>query len=241
MTECERIDSLLIPHPMRDCPQVVRITHLVRLKRLLRLLPPWPFRCRPRGCRGFSLLELLMVIAVVTIISTLATTAFANLVRVHRINRTLDRITKALELAREDAMARQTYIWIGFRESDPLVIAPLIMTAGDLSAMGRAAMATTLVRPLTFSTDDLKSLAVAGGSAVNFKFKVNPASPSVTPTATFAFTPQGQVVSGTSITTSTPCVDEIRFDLGFLTGEKGQIRIDGQSGAITQSWTPPSQ
>jgi prepilin-type N-terminal cleavage/methylation domain-containing protein len=223
---------------MRDCPQVMRITHLVRLKRLL---PPWPFRCRPRGCRGFSLVELLMVIAIVAIISTLATTALGSLIRVHRINRTLDRITKALELAREDAMARQTYIWIAFRESNPLVIAPLIMTAGDLSTMGRATMATTLMRPLTFSTDDLKSLAVAGGSAVNFKFKVDPASASVTPTATFAFTPQGQVVSGTSITTSTPCVDEVRFDLRFLTGEKGQIRINGQSGAITQSWTPPSQ
>lgn len=63
---------------------------------------------------AFSLIELLTVMTLFGLLLGLAMPAFNNIVEAGRIPSAASQIAGVLEFARNEAMTRQTYVWVGF-------------------------------------------------------------------------------------------------------------------------------
>jgi prepilin-type N-terminal cleavage/methylation domain-containing protein len=76
-------------------------------------------KCATRRERvsGFSLVELLVVIAILSILVTLTTPAIQSILGAKGIGRGLNDVASILELARTEAMARRTYVYVGFENT----------------------------------------------------------------------------------------------------------------------------
>ena len=68
--------------------------------------------------RGFSLGELLLVMGIVAIMSALAITGFISMKKADSLNTATVTISTVLEQARAYAMANNTYVFVGFQETD---------------------------------------------------------------------------------------------------------------------------
>lgn len=66
---------------------------------------------------GFSLIELLTVVAVMGLLTSLAMPAMMSLVGARNVPSAATKIAGVLEFARNEAMTRQTYIWVGFQNT----------------------------------------------------------------------------------------------------------------------------
>lgn len=69
---------------------------------------------KPTPSSGFSLIELLMVLAVIGLLATAALPAFNSIAAAHGVGQCAHDVAGVLELARSEAVARQTYVWVGF-------------------------------------------------------------------------------------------------------------------------------
>jgi prepilin-type N-terminal cleavage/methylation domain-containing protein len=73
----------------------------------------------PGACRrGFTLFELLTVLVIISIISALVVTAVTSLGKSDGFNNATTTISTLLEQARAYAMANNTYVFVGFEETD---------------------------------------------------------------------------------------------------------------------------
>jgi prepilin-type N-terminal cleavage/methylation domain-containing protein len=68
--------------------------------------------------RGFSLVEMLVAISVLGILAVFTTPAFQVLTKSRTMAQGAYDIAGLLELARNEAVARQTYVWVGFQSID---------------------------------------------------------------------------------------------------------------------------
>ncbi len=68
--------------------------------------------------QGFSLLELLVVIAVVMTMMTMVAPAFIGINNAGNVTRAAYDVAGALNSARAYAMAKNTYVWVGFFEEN---------------------------------------------------------------------------------------------------------------------------
>lgn len=68
--------------------------------------------------RGFSLVEILVVIFVVGLLAVCATPAFQALSKSRTMAQVTYEVAGLLELARNEAVARQTYVWVGFQSTN---------------------------------------------------------------------------------------------------------------------------
>ncbi len=68
--------------------------------------------------RGFTLLELLLVIGIVAILAVAITPAFNAISSSHGVGQGAHDVASLLELARSEAVARQTYVWVGFQNTN---------------------------------------------------------------------------------------------------------------------------
>lgn len=66
---------------------------------------------------GFSLIELLIVIAIVGLMASFAITGFKDMATSHGVGQALADVNSILELARNEAVTRQTYVWAAFRDA----------------------------------------------------------------------------------------------------------------------------
>lgn len=87
--------------------------------------------------RGFSLIELLVVMGIIALLSTAAIVGFQSIASSRGVGQAAADVNGILELARSEAIARQTYVWVAFREEDAgagLEIQMLLLASIDGSA-----------------------------------------------------------------------------------------------------------
>jgi len=70
----------------------------------------------PRITSGFSLIELLVVIAIVCLLGTLTISAFNSIGQARGVTEAAYQLSAAVDLARSEAIARQTYVWLGLQQ-----------------------------------------------------------------------------------------------------------------------------
>ena len=66
---------------------------------------------------GFSLIELLMVIAVMAVLAVLVAPALSSILGAKGVTRAANDVASVLELARTEAMARRSYVYVGFENT----------------------------------------------------------------------------------------------------------------------------
>ena len=66
---------------------------------------------------GFSLIELLIVISLLAVLSVLAVPAFNSVARGSAMKRTISEVSDAVDLARTEAMAKSTWVWLGLADT----------------------------------------------------------------------------------------------------------------------------
>lgn len=66
---------------------------------------------------GFSLIELLIVIAILGLLATFTITGFKDIALSRGVGQAGSDVSSLLELARNEAVTRQTYVWAAFREA----------------------------------------------------------------------------------------------------------------------------
>lgn len=82
----------------------------------MRILPvhgPSPRRRAVMSGAAFSLMELLIVIGVIALLAALAIPAYNTIGRANNLTRAASDLSALLKLARTEAVARQTYVWVG--------------------------------------------------------------------------------------------------------------------------------
>lgn len=67
--------------------------------------------------RGFSLIELLVVIAIIGLLASLSITAVHSIGSARATVDAAYKISDAIELARSEAIARRTFVWLGLENS----------------------------------------------------------------------------------------------------------------------------
>lgn len=67
---------------------------------------------------GFSLIELLAVIAIILVMGTFAVVGFQNVVSSAGTAQAVADLNGLLEFARSEAVTRQTYTWVGVKETN---------------------------------------------------------------------------------------------------------------------------
>ncbi len=157
---------------------------------------------------AFSLIELLVVVAIIALIATFSIPAFNSIGQARGVGDAAAQVAAAVELARGEAVARQTFVWLGLQNEtnlgnqnlriglvcskdgsstnmatnnlQPLARAQTIQRAGMVDAAALS-VGTNLFAPSLHSS-------VAGAS-----FKVGPAS-SASFANTITFTPDGEAM-----------------------------------------------
>ena len=68
-----------------------------------------------QGKEGFSLVELLVVIAIISLLGVMAAPVVSSLMGAKTLDRGTYDLAGVLEQARSEAVARQTYVWVGIK------------------------------------------------------------------------------------------------------------------------------
>ncbi len=205
-------------------------------------------RSEPR--RAFSLIELLLVVALIAILSLLAVPAFISISRGSGMKQAINGVSDALEMARTDAMASSTWIWVGLADgtADNPSQTPQIVIARVASRDGTTNTDTTnltqLAPPVRFAnvavlqspTSWGTNVSVAKNSAFQFAIRV------AGQTKTFSnnvigFSPQGEAVLNTA--TVSPWLEvglqEMRGSTP-ITNKTASIQIAGVSGQVVVTY-----
>ena len=64
------------------------------------------------GERAFTLIELLVVIAIIIVLASVGVTAFNSIGQARGVTEAANQVSSAVELARSEAVSRQTYVWL---------------------------------------------------------------------------------------------------------------------------------
>jgi len=145
-------------------------------------LPQTPPYCRRYGWRygkhhlshrdGFTLMELLTVIALFGILAALTIPAFDSMGKANQAAKAVYDIAGALEQARAYALARNTYVWVGFLEEDVTTPSPSTPLTTANGAGGRVIVSTVA------SLDGSRYSDVEVSATLPPKFTANPAATS---------------------------------------------------------------
>jgi prepilin-type N-terminal cleavage/methylation domain-containing protein len=118
---------------------------------------------RNRG--GFSLVEMMCVLAVVSVMMSIAWPTVVSLVSGNRLSNNAYQLSDVMQQARATAMARHTYVWVGFYSYTDASGVPAVMVA---SVSGNSGQSTDLANNncvLTEKPTILKSAAISAATA----------------------------------------------------------------------------
>jgi len=192
---------------------------------------------------GFTLLEMLAVIGIVAIISVSSVPSFQSFSSSQGVNQGLYDITGLLELARNEAIARQAYVWVGF--DNKIVGGQSILQMAAVCAKDGSADSTNLVR-LT-KVVQIKNTQLVSWSSLKPETRAifsgsNPVSVADNETLfvpgangeilgkSITFTPRGEALLSSSPDSDTPYITGI--DLSFRQSKGTQVLPDANDAAV---------
>jgi len=172
-------------------------------------IPPLPSKS-PSVEKGFSVLELLVAITIVGVLASFTMPAFNAIGGAQSVSQGIYDVSSLLELAREEAITRQTYVWVGFQNIEvnggrELWMAAVSSRDGtDNTSPNNLTPLTRIVKiknvalsPWSNLKTDTRRLYV-GGSPASIAENSSGVSFSVGPTGfsdhTVTFTPGGQAM-----------------------------------------------
>ena len=68
-----------------------------------------------KDSRAFTLIELLVVMGIISLLAAAAVTGFNAIGQARGVTEAAYQVASAVELARSEALSRQTYVWLGFQ------------------------------------------------------------------------------------------------------------------------------
>jgi type IV fimbrial biogenesis protein FimU len=197
------------------------------------------------GRRGLSLVELLVVVSIIGLLAAFAVPAFNSIGQARGVAEAAYQISAAVELARAEAIARRTYVWLGLHaetNSGDLLVGIVYSkdgsndsTPNNLQPVGRSLL---IQRVGLVDSDNVpespKELAEESGGIA---FEIGQAE--FTDKRSITFTPFGEVMTEPAPDPTTPF--EPLLAVGLATARGNQIdsgnivsvAIDGSVGIPT--------
>ena len=198
--------------------------------------------------RAFSLIELLVVVAIIGILAAVAVPAFNSIGQARGVSEAAFQVSAAVELARSEAVARQTFVWLGLQNQtnfgnvdlrvgmvyskdgsstntaqanlQPVARSFVIQRAGVVSS-GDIAAGTNLSAMDDLFTNSAGSFQIANQTLAD---------------RILTFTPDGEVLLVRTPGSSTPFSKQIAVGLKAfrgttpMTGNDAAVVIDGSTG-----------
>lgn len=192
---------------------------------------------------AFSLIEILLVVAVIGLLSMLAIPAMSSMGQARTVTDAGYEIAAAVEMARAEAVARRTFVWLAVESvnTGPDQSLRLGMAfSKDGSNSTTAANVQPIGRPLKIDRIALADSAPGAGDAVNLSGVTGGATFSIGGTSftgrTLTFTPAGEVTTKASPTSADGFIPSIVIPIRATRGDSQNanipldILIDGSVG-----------
>lgn len=172
--------------------------------------------------RAFTLVELLVVVAVISVVLAFAVPAITSLTRARGVDRAVAEVASLLELARAEAMATRSYVYVGFANAINSDHNSEIHVAALISMDGSSNIATANLRALSkvsrianVSLTDYSTLPAVVRAAADISLSTNAnyvvnfptttyfattfsSDPALADCPTVTFSPQGDVLDATN-------------------------------------------
>jgi len=202
-------------------------------------------RVCPHGSAAFTLIELLVVAALIGLLAYLAAPAFQSIGRARGLASATDIVTAVVELAHNEAVTRQTYVWLGVRRESAggrqaLQIALMSSKDGTTNSGGNL---HPLTRPQTIEGVGLVSSGAAGSprelASQNNGLIFQAGAANFDEGTTFTFLPTGEVTAAATPSPSDGFEPLLAIGLAALKGDEPDnanrtaIIIDGAVGSAT--------
>lgn len=207
---------------------------------------------RPRA--AFSMIELLVVMAILALLAGFAIPAFTSIGQARGVTEAAYQVAAAIELARSEAVSRQTYVWMGIQPQTNFGNLDLRIglvyskdgtatntAAANLQPVGRAVLIQRVglagAAGLGVGTNFAGATDLAGYSAGLTNFQIGQVG--FVSGRTITFTPLGEVTTAPSPSTTTGfdprLVVGLRQTRGttLMTNNDIAVEIDGSVGIAT--------
>lgn len=191
---------------------------------------------------GFSLIELLVVIGIIAVLASFAAPAFNSIGKAQGVTAAAESMAAAVELARAEAIARRTHVWVGLVErTDPGRRGVQIgivsskdgstnASATNLRPVGRATLVERVALVGSGTAGAVEIASVTGGVA----FKIGQSD--FNAGKSFTFTPDGEVARDPAPSSTDGFDPLLAIGLAPLKGDapdtnnRATILIDGATG-----------
>jgi prepilin-type N-terminal cleavage/methylation domain-containing protein len=126
---------------------------------------------RPGACgageRGFTLTELLLVICIMVLLASAITTGFNSISQARGVTEAAEQISGAVDLARNEAVTRQTYVWLALQPTNTngnssLIVGVFYSKDGSSATNTNGSNLASVVKPLV-----IEKVALTNASALN--------------------------------------------------------------------------